>query len=736
MKAPVLRALATALTLNAAMPGQAANFMLEEITVTAQKRSENVQDVPVAISAFTNEMVVNTGADEISDLMPLVPGLTGSTTSASVSSFALRGITTNDFSIAAEPSVATFIDDAYIGRNQLSTAAFFDVERIEVVKGPQGTLFGRNAVGGAINISTNKPVYENEFALGSYAGNEGQVGADVVGNVAATGNLAFRAAYHGTTLDGIYEDLSQGKKAGKDSDAVRASMLWQATDNVEVLAVANWSDTSFRLVGGSYSPDLQPLNDEPGASEGQWPDKVRQSGEDVEDTETNGLHLRVTWDLNDSLTLTSITDRRSFDMWFTQDADGSEADDYLAWALGLQGDAPTPIANVGVSLQFDQDTDQDSISQEFRLNGSSDRFDWFVGASYFKEELEERIFLSAVDIDGAIFGAGPRFRVSDSSFGKGETTSYGIYGDMTYHMTEILSVTAGARWSMDEKDWCASGVDALGFGFVDTAGEIICDDDSWSEVTPRLVVDYSIAEDIMFYASLSQGYKGGGFNTTTTGTEMIGFDPETVASYELGAKGDYFDGAVRANIALFFNDYEDLQILSANLSGIAISNAAQAETEGVEIDFTWTVTDNLVLIGNYAYVNAEFQSGLFTNAYGENINLKGNSMPFAPQNTYSVAAAYDVAFGSGAVSLFTSYNWTDKVFFSADNAKNTTQDSYGLWNAKATYRAVSERWDIYLAADNILDEEYANLFQDIGLGTQNVYRANPRLVKVGFNIYF
>jgi len=713
----------------ASVPAMANNWAIEEVVVTAQKRAESAQDVPVAISAFSEEMVANTGADQITDIIAMIPGLTGTSASASDSTWAIRGISTNDFTIAAEPSIGMFIDDAYIGRNPHATAAFYDIERIEVVKGPQGTLFGRNAVAGAISLSTNKPEDDINASVGGYVGNEGQQGMDLMGNMAVTDELAVRLAYHGTRLEGVFEDVAQDKEAAADSDAARLSARWNPTTDLEVLATVNYSDGETQLFGGAYNTFWQTLNDNPGADSGMYPDKIRQSGEDCEEVRTKGANVRLTWDLSDELTLTSITDWRVYDLAFHQDVDGSEADAALGGAFGF------PPFN----LQYFQQTNQESLSQEFRLNGTTENLDWFVGASYFKERLDEVIVVSAVNTTG-IPGVIPDalgILATDSSFADGESESVGVYGDIKYAINEDLSVTAGIRWSKDDKTWCTAGEDQSGaFGFVTTAGDV-CADESWTEVTPRLVLDYALGEDTMVYASFSKGYKGGGFNTTTVGgTALLGFDPETVKAYELGLKGSYLEGQLMVNAAVFFNDYQDLQIQDASTAGIFTRNAAEAETQGLELDFTYALSDALVLMGNYTYLDADFQGGQTVNPYGTTYQLQGNNLGFAPEQTYSLAVAYDLDLFGGTLSLFTAYNWTDEYHYTAENVPETTQEDYGLWNAKATFRPADEGWDAYISVDNINDEEYTTLLQDIGLGPVNVYRGMPRLMKVGFNVNF
>ena len=741
-----------------------ANWALEEVVVTAQKRSESVQDVPVAISAFSDEMVSSTGADEVGDIIGMIPGLTGSTSgSGSLNFFSIRGIASTDFTIGSEPSVGVYLNDGYVGRNVHSSTAFYDVDRIEVVKGPQGTLFGRNAAAGAISIHTKKPEEENTLQIGIGAGNEGQEEYDLIGNLAVSDTLAFRLAYHGTRLEGIYEDVVSGNDARIDRDSVRLSTLWNPTDTFEAFLTLEYNDSETGIYGGSYNANLQPLND-PGTvgvgAGNTYPDEIGLSEPNDENIRTQGANLKLSWDFSDDMTLTSVTDYRSFDVDLFFDLDGSNANTFLG--TQLLG-APIPL-----SLRFDRpDVDQESFGQEFRLNGSTDSVEWFVGASYFREDVSDTTIASIIDIAGTgLLPTGGDLH--DTTRSKGKAESFGVYGDLTWSFADAWSLTTGIRWSQDEKEWCTSTESqSLQLVTVSTPFGALCDTEQWSEVTPRVVIDHQLTDDILVYASVSKGYKGGGFNAPTestdltndviidaatqafittravreagagelaviTGEEVSSFDPETVLAYELGMKGVFMDGQLQFNAATFFNDFKDLQIQNQTVEGIVTRNAAEAETFGIETDFVYAVTDNLVLIGNYTYVDSEYIDGVVNG-----IDLSGKDLTYAPQNTFSLSASYDIEFSDGGLNIFTVYNWQDEFHNGIFNQANLEEPSYGVWNAKMTYRPSSEAWDASFSIDNIDDEDYSTVRQDINIGLgETHYRGMPRLWKVNVNAYF
>lgn len=686
---------------------------LEEVMVTAQKRSQSAQDVPIAISALSSEMITDTGVDNLTQVLPMLPGVTGMTAGIATNAWAIRGISTNDWSTGSEPSVAIYIDEAYVGRNALAAGAFFDLERIEAVNGPQGTLFGRNAAAGAITMTTNKPTDDNALRLGLGVGDEGQEEYDLVANLAVTNGAALRFAYHGTRLEGLWKDVANNEDVFRDEDGFRLIGRWDVTDSFEALLTINYGEQETNM-GGVYAPDISTV--EPGV---EFPDNIARTTLDREKNETSGVDLRLTWEFSNGMTLTSITDTRQYDYTYMQDVDASNADALI--------DAILATGTGGVTLEYEQeDTEGKTLSQEFRLAGNTDSLDWFLGINYFDEETDET---QKVNMYDTALGLGILAR--DQNVVEGDNKALGIYGDIRWAATDALALTAGVRWTRDEKDWCTAGLAELGFIGVNTP-EKICDSETWSEFTPRLVADYVVNDGTMLYGSVSRGYKAGGFNPAAAdfdgdffGDAVAAFDPETNISYEIGAKNEFLDGSMRLNAAVYFSDYEDLQVASATLGGILISNAAEAEVKGLELDWTFVPSANWTLNANYSYIDSEYTDGV----------LKGNTLNYAPENSYAVSAKYDMAVGDGNIGWFALYSYQSDFFFDPTNQRE--EDGYGLLGAKVTYTPASERWEVSVSGDNLTDEDYANFRQDIGLGTGiSINRGLPRLVRLNVNVYF
>ncbi len=700
------------MAVSAALAPSASFAQLEEVLVTAQKRSQNLQDVPIAISAVSQEIIEQTGINTITEVIPMVPGLTGSDFGLATNTWAIRGISSNDWSAGSEPAVGVFFDDAYVGRNTFATGTFFDINRIEVVKGPQGTLFGRNSAAGAISLTSNKPGDENELRLGVAAGDEGQQRYEVVGNWAVSDAFALRIAYQHQEWEGMWEEVVTGDDAYQESDAVRLMARWDISDSFEALLRVNYAEAET-----NYTSAINiPLNIvDPGE---EYPDKYAVTTPNYEENEDQGVGLRLSWDINDSLQLISITDYRTGENDYYEDVDGT-ADDSAISLILLGAD----IGGLSIPARFGGEAD--TFYQEFRLSGGSESLTWFAGASYYTEELKAPYY--EVDYFATGLGvpiAGVRIR------NEADNESFGIYADATWQLTERLALIGGARWVYDDKDWCTNTLyDTTGEG-VPTDGEL-CTDEDWDDVTPRLVAQYDISDAVMLFGSVAKGFKGGGFNNSATDTTGDGFgdtvatfEPETSLAYEVGVKSQFLDGRMQLNGSVFFTDYEDFQIQTTTVEyGLQIGNGGDAETKGLEAELSYSPTDGLLLMANYAYLDAELTAGEY----------KGNTLAYAPENTFSVGANFDHDFLGGSLNWFGVYNYTDDFYHEANN--DNQEDAYGIVNAKVTYTAGSERWDLAVAADNLTDEDYAAYRGDFGWG-QHLHWGYQRMVRAEFNIYF
>lgn len=704
------------IVITALFTANSAFAQLEEVLVTAQKREQNLQDVPIAISAVNEELLEQTGVNTITEVIPMVAGLSGADYGLATNTWAIRGIGSNDWTIGSEPSVGVFIDDAYVGRNIFATSNFFDINRIEVVKGPQGTLFGRNAAAGAISLVTNKPGDEDELHLGLSMGDEGQRRYELVGNWALSDSFALRLAYQNQKWEGMWTEVNSGQEMYTESDVLRLSARWDISDNLEALFKYNKGDAET-----NYTSAVSILTN-PAQTGVEYPDRFAINQPNFEQNKDDGFGLRLTWSLSDSLTLVSITDSRSGENDYFEDVDGTADDITIDEAVfGVPGGAVGGL-NIPVGLGGDAD----SFYQEFRLSGGSEAIDWFAGASYYSEDLDN----SRWEVDYVATALG--FPVGSQRISsKAENESMGIYGDITWQASDQLALTAGARWSSDDKDWCTNTLqDDFGEAGGPTPGEL-CETKEWDELTSRFIAQYNVSGDTMMFASVSQGYKGGGFNTSVADLDgdfiaetIIDFDPETSIAYELGFKSTMMEGRMQLNGSFYVIDYEALQFATLTLeTGLQIANAGDVDSRGFEVELNYAPNDSVLLMANYANSEAEVGSGA----------LNGQTLAYAPQATYSLGAMVDQPFASGTLNWFAMYNYTGDYFHDMDNFLE--EDGYGVMNAKVTYIPSSEAWDFAIAVDNLTDQDYATLRGDFGWGPM-LHWGYKRMIRAELNMHF
>lgn len=686
----------------------AAELSLEEVVVTAQKRSESAQDIPVAVSVFNGDELRALDPQDSSAIIARTPGLTGSRDADSQSVINIRGVGTNAFAPGADNSVGTYFNEVPISRN-IGNQGFMDIERVEVVKGPQGTLFGRNTSSGAISVTNNAAqLDESSVALRASAGNEGQQMFEVVGNFVASENFALRFAGRHDERDGTYTNATNGDELnGRDHDQYRVSAQWQPSDTVNV----KWFWEEFEMANRWQMVDASGVAESFEIDNGLYNSEVFVDPEPQQSIDNSFSVLKVAVDLDDNLTLTSTTG------YF----------DSAVVALPTDADTlPIPI------VDFIEPWDIEQFSQEFRINGSSDKLNWFVGVSYYQEDVTastdvtiyEDPGLDVLFEDEGLCLVAEEFGLScgvhvENNTAYNETTSLAIFGDVSYQISEDVSITIGGRWTRDEKDAeilspltdstttiligeVAGAADNAIFHWTDGASA----SNSWTSFDPRIAIDWRVNEDFLAYANYSKGFKSGGFNRqplAVGGSEILGFDQEENNAYEVGFKSD-FDDKVRLNAAYFFYDYADFQLETNAGASILIQNAANLETQGLEVDGTFLIGDMLDLRVAYAWLDAEFTKGE-ASLGGDLIDLKGNTPTRAPENTYSVAGTFHL---SENAKMRLEYAYTDEMYYTVDNSADLKTEDYGLINARLDWDSSDGNWGVSLIGENLSDEEYVS----------------------------
>jgi iron complex outermembrane receptor protein len=692
-RSPLTSAVALALCCNATVQAQE-TLMLEEVIVTAQKRSQSVQEIPLAVTALSADMLEERGITDIASLVSSVPGMhfgqAGSNTRITI-----RGIGTEQTTVTGDPGVAFHIDGVYQSRSSAGNALFYDLQRVEVLRGPQGTLYGRNATGGSVNLISNEPINEREGSIEAQLGDDQQQRLRGVFNTPLIDDkLLMRISGQWDQRDGYYENNTPGADDIQDVDGVdlRAQLSYLATDSFDARLIYNYATSKGAGFGrkalGDYPVD-SPLpadqfyrNATPNPAD---PWKIYYSDIADRDNERQGVTLLMDWDL-EWATIKSITAWQDNRVDHVRDYDYSNAD----------------IMNEN-SYQ-----DSTQYSQELHISSAgTGPLEWIAGLYYLSEESDVDYWLNGQ-------GAGlstilPTIDVglaNPSYFGNSSNTdvdAFGAFGQLSYSFTDTLKATGGLRYSKDEKS-----SDIFRKSFASPVGVQFKKDDDWDDVTWKLGADWFLADENLLYATVSTGFKSGGFLQQPRAEP---YDPETITAWEIGSKNRFLDNRLQANFSLYYYDYEDMQLTTIRNLQRETTNAGESEIKGIEVELIGRPTGALELGASFAYTDAEFTD--YTDrdpqdtAAGEQ-DLSGNSLPRAPEYTVNLSAAYTWDFNPGSLTASMVYYWSDEVYFSAFNRDDSYQDSYHRTDARLAFNSADGSWFVALAAKNLEDDEIAS----------------------------
>lgn len=641
--------------------------------VTAQKRESNLQDTPISITAMTGETLQAIGVSNIEDFQIFTPGVT--ITNDSMAIVNIRGIGTSAFGVATDPSSTVHYDGVYIPRPTTGYQDMFDVERVELLRGPQGVLFGRNSAGGTLNITSKAPSDEFELRTGLTIGNLNRrsFGGAVSGPV--TQRTRGRLTVLTSDRDGVYDDPATGADyQDLNSRAVRGSLAINVTEAFELTLRADYNrdrETGYPAVRLSYPPEFAVA----GAT---IPRGERQLALDTmprNDVDNGGASVTAVY-TGEPITLKSISAYRASDVEQVLDVDATD--------LFLR------------DIVFEEESK--SFTQEFQItNNDPERLEWIAGAFYLNERGEDQI---------QILEPGRALAIPEENV----TDAYALYGQATYSLGERHRVTAGLRYSYEVKDFQYRIL--LDGPEVDAAAA----EESWDAWTPRLGIQHDINDDVMVYASATRGFKSGGFQLG----DGKPFLPEYLWSYEAGLKALLLDQRLRANVGVFYYDYTDLQVVEY-INGVATTtNAGKATLQGGELEMTALVTDNFDLIGTVAYLDAEYDR-----YFDQGVDLAGRTLPNAPKWNLTLASEYRVELDGGSmIKLRADVAQRDEIFFKANNLPQFSADSYVLVNARVAFTTPGEAWEVALYGRNLTDERYAT-YKTVGTDTTGV--SNPNL---------
>ncbi len=699
---------------------------LEQIIITTQRRETGLQDTAIAVAAVTGEQLHESNIVSYEDLAASVPSLSFTALSIFDHEYNIRGVTNTRLDHpTADQSIGIFIDDVYVGRSGLLNTNFYDVNRVEVVRGPQGVILGRNVVGGAISVITNAP--EDTFGAGFRIG-YGNFNA-ITSEGYVTGPLSDawsgRLSYRFEDRDGYNEDISNNR----DLDDIQSLQA-----RGQLLFAPVGSDTNVRFIAEFTDDELNGVHSAaiPGGA-GPWSASraalgitdIRQSlpGQptfrgDAAPTPQRGertawgVTLDAEFAVGSNMLFNSITGYRA-----------GEGSNYYSQT----GFDPLYLLNnpaSGVSpLAFDsfvyEDEEITQFSQEFRLlsNYADSPIDWIIGGYYQVDNVDK------FDRFWAANAAGIPVLSGESHWdNSGESETYAVFAQLGWRLNEQLRFVGGVRWTHDEKSGTVTGSaiengDAYNPGdmvaltplagtYAEGTGYTASYSDSWEEVTPQFTIEFTPNEDILIYGTWSTGYKGGGYEDTPANpaAAMFSYDPETVTNYEIGTKIDFLDGRARLNVAAFRMDYQNLQVTQTDAGCLCniTDNAADAVINGIEIEFLFQATDNLLLWASGSSLGTEYLEFIDSNG----LDNSGNFLQRTPDYQYNVGAELrlDLASWEDALRLRVNYSHQGELFWLPNNAN--TEDAYGLLDARATLSPADQNWTLSVWGRNLTDELY------------------------------
>ncbi len=696
---------------------------LGEIVVTAQKREQNLQDVGISVTAFTGDQIRALGFTNTTDVVAMTPGLNYTVPNAESSqiNFFLRGVGLNDFADANENPVAVYVDDVY--RPAMGGLSFqmFDMERVEVLRGPQGSLFGRNTTGGLVHFISKRPSDELDGYLNLTGADysqikiEGAIGGPIGETVA--GRISVATNKH----DGYTDNRGTGPDYNEtDAKAARGQLLFTPSDSVDVLvnayysdndaAVGAWQHEATHIVNGQsvgLGPNEQGLGvdcnldgvvDATDRPPGTDCFGYRDTDGDVfagefdrdgrVEVETTGVSLNIDWEL-ENFTITSITAVQNVERLQSEDTDAG----------------PFPL----ILPTFQAETD--TITQELRIAGGSDTFRWLGGVYYFDNEVDGHYLLDLTNLGFVFF---------DANYTQ-ETDSLALFGQLEFDLSDQWTLIVGARGSSEEKELDYLNVDTSGF-FTDVVGLpdnvafdfdrnsvgdlAIQDHDSYSG---KLELDWRPNDDLLFYGSYSRGTKSAGFNVgfldqtllfASNTVATIPYDEETLSSYELGFKSTLMGGRTRLNASAFYYDYKDFQTFRFELLNQIIFNT-DAEVSGLELELQSSPGGGWDLAFGVALLDATAKD--IPSPAGV---LRDRDMVASPDVAANALVRYEWPAFNGHFAVQAWANYQDELYFDIQNSPVSLEDGYTVGNARVSYAGADDRWELAAFVHNLADEEY------------------------------
>jgi len=690
------------------LPVAASAQVLNEITVTAYKRETLIQDTSVSVTAFSGDQIKQLGFTNSVDIVNQTPGLTFGTPTAegNNASITLRGVGLNDFNDNNEGPVAVYVDETYMSALSGVTFQLFDLERVEVLRGPQGTLYGRNTTGGIIKFITKKPTKDLEaYGEFTYGSNDQKKWEAAIGG-ALSDKVMVRVSGAGNKFDGYVKNLNPGHKNPNDADNIagRIQVMFEPSETFNVLVNIHASEDDS--LAGSFQHQST-FADAAGVSLA-LPDSVDFYGtcpccdafgyKDTDgspwkgsydrdgrlDIQNRGASATINWDLQEGVTLTSVSAYEHFERFYEEDTDQS----------------PFPLINPTFSASTDQ------FTQELRIAGERERLHWTGGFYFFNQQVD-----GSPDLD--LTGLG--FINLDVTY-KQKTTSWSFFGQGEYDLTDKLTLIGGARFTHENKTLDYLSVDTtgccgpVGFVFNKAVNGSLAEQKN-DNGSGRVGLDYRPNEDLLLYVSVSRGTKSAGFNTGlldssgTFGSNTPGEIPykaEKLTSYEAGFKITMFDGKARVNASGFYYDYKNFQAFTfENLSQLILN--ADAKVAGAEAEITLNPIEGLDMLFGVSYL-PEAKAKNISDSLGVKHDRR---MVLAPKVQLNGLVRYEYPIdGLGSLAAQVDASYQNKTFFDIQNHPVSSENGYDIWNFRITYYSPDKRWELGGFVQNAFQEQY------------------------------
>lgn len=697
--------------------GTQSSALLEEVVVSARKRAAGtaVQDTPIAVTAFSENQFEATFSDTLEDLGFLVPNVELKASSQiGNQNFTIRGMGVSGTTPSDSPAVGVFQNGVFWGVNYGALLDTFDIESIEILRGPQGTLFGRNVTGGAVLVNTKRPTDEFGFEVQGTVGNYGRRDLSLGISGPLGGGLKGRFAYLSRDEDGFFSNVAQnGADFGEmETELFRGTLMFSRPDSpIEATLIAEKYETDGDSVAAKgvevegnlpYQAGFRELDD-------WWDISIDNPGRAA--VKVDSLTGIIRWDIGHGQ-ITSITGWRDLSVDNHTDFDG----------------APISTFNQSVGLS------QDQVTQEIRYASTfSERFDFTIGAYYFGQQQEYK--------EGRDLAFGSLQFASANAL---EQDAVSVFGEVDYALSDSLTLTVGGRYSQEE-----ISAQTVPFGACPLNEDLPSpirirdlslpcdlgptDSEDWNDFSPKVGLSWTPTLNSLYYVSYTRGFRSGGFSLR--GNNLLPpFDAETVDAFEAGTKQEFLDGRFRVNLAVFYNEFDDLQrtIFVPDPDAGAVQstgNAASASISGLELEGTWQIVEGLVLTLAYGYTDASFDefNGFDVDGDGTPDPELAEDLDFVrvPENSLSASVNYEHRLAGGSsLSFRSAVSYTDEQYF--DDRNNILEPDYTLVDASVVWTSATEQWKAAIFGRNLFEEEYAYWGADLGALGSNRFLGAPR----------